>query len=140
MPSVAPTAAATEQPAQVPTATPSAQPTATTATPAPTATPKPVLVPPNAPPRILSVHISSTNVTPGDEISGSVVTTSNVASLEARIATYSIVVPKTDIGTFRLTYKIPEVPFFLRGNYTLMLIARNTRGDHTTKQVPITVR
>jgi hypothetical protein len=69
-----------------------------------------------------------------------VTTTSNVASIEARIATYSIVVPKTGVGAFKLSYRVPDIPFFLRGNYTIVLIARNTRGDRTTQQVPIVVR
>ncbi len=83
--------------------------------------------------------MNKTVVAGGDTISGSVTTSSNVASVEARVATYSIAVPKTGVGTFALTYVVPNVPFFLHRTYTMTIIARNARGDMATTDVPLTI-
>lgn len=112
-------------------------------TPAPSPTPTParvVALPPNAPPRIVAVHISNKTVHGGDTISGTVETTSNVASVEARIATFSISVPKVGIGRFVLNYQVPNVPFFLHGTYPMTVIARNTAGQTVQRVIPITVQ
>lgn len=75
----------------------------------------------------------------GDVVSGTVETSSNVASVEARIAAYSIAVPKIGTGRFALTYKVPNLPFFLKKTYDMIVIARNTAGVETTRVVPITI-
>jgi hypothetical protein len=98
------------------------------------------MVPSNAPPRIVAVDISSQTVHGGDTISGFVVTTSNVASVEARIANFSIGVPRVSIGRFALNYVVPSVPFFLHGTYPMTLVARNTAGQTVQRVIPITVR
>ncbi len=94
---------------------------------------------PNAPPRIVAVHITNQTVRSGDTISGTVETTSNVASVEARIATFSISVPKVGVGRFALSYVVPNVPFFLHGTYPMTLVARNTAGEAVERVVSITV-
>jgi hypothetical protein len=95
---------------------------------------------PNAPPRIIAVQISNQSVHAGDTVSGSVVTSSNVASVEARIANYSIGVPKVGVGRFALRYVVPNVPFFVHGTYQLEVIARNTAGTAVSTIIPITVQ
>jgi hypothetical protein len=95
---------------------------------------------PNAPPRIIAVQISNQSVHAGDTVSGSVVTSSNVASVEARIANYSIGVPKVGVGRFSLRYVVPNVPFFVHGTYQLEVIARNTAGTAVSTIIPITVQ
>ena len=110
----------------------------------PTATPTPTPVPvvrlaPNAAPRIVAVHLSKETVHAGDTVSGTVETTSNVASVEARIATFSISVPKVGVGRFALNYVVPNVPFFWHGTYPMTLIARNTAGDAVRRVIHITV-
>ncbi len=97
-------------------------------------------LPPEAPPRILDVAISQTSVRPGDRVFGSVVTTSNVASVEARIGGYGVSLVKTGVGRFDLTYTVGPLPWFIRGNFRMMLIARNPRGDMATLAIPLTVR
>ena len=122
---------------------PSAELPATSPGPNAAATASPTLdVPvaaPNEPPQIVGVNINKTTVYGGDTVSGSVRTSSNVASVEARIATYSIVVPRTGIGHFALSYVVPSLPFFLHRTYDMTIIARNTRGDATSKTIPITI-
>ncbi len=98
------------------------------------------MAPPDAAPRIVAVHIDSQTVHSGETISGMVETTSNVASVEARIAAFSISVPKVRLGRFALSYVVPWVPFFWHGTYPMTLIARNTAGVAVERVIPITVK
>ncbi|MFY9664804.1 MAG: hypothetical protein WAK19_10165, partial [Candidatus Cybelea sp.] len=93
-----------------------------------------------AAPRILDVAMSETTVRPGDRVSGSVVTSSNVASVEARIGGYAVNLVKVGVGRFALTYTVGPLPWFVRGNFTMRVIARNPRGEVTTRTIPLTVR
>jgi hypothetical protein len=111
--------------------------------PAATALPKRVAIPrlpADAPPQILSVAISETTVHSGDTVSGTVLTTSNVASVEVRVASFGLGLSKTGVGRFSLTYPVGNLPFFIRGTYAMRVIARNTAGTSTETSVPITVR
>lgn len=151
---VAPTATAIAAASAAPTSTetpvPSVAPAPTAAsTPAPSVaplsiskkTPAPTLrLAADAAPQILDVALSSTAFGVGDTVSGTVTTSSNVASVEARIATFGIDVPKTGVGRFTLRYQVPNVPFFMRGNYTMRLIARNARGDRAERDVSVSIR
>lgn len=94
----------------------------------------------DAPPRILSMSISTPVARGGEVVSGTVETTSNVASVEARIAGYSTSMEKIGVGRFALSYRVPKLPFFLHRTYTIEVIARNTRGDAVSSSVPITIR
>ncbi len=79
-------------------------------------------------------------VHPGQRVTGHVTTTSNVASVEVRIATYSIVMQKTGVGTFTIDYSVANVPFFFRGTYAMHVIARNTAGDRDERTVELTIQ
>lgn len=94
----------------------------------------------DAPPRILSMSISTPVAHGGEIVSGTVETTSNVAAVEARIAGYATSMQKIGVGRFALSYRVPNLPFFLHRTYTIEVIARNTRGDAVTSSVPITIR
>ena len=83
--------------------------------------------------------MSETIVHPGDRVSGKVVTSSNVASVQARIGGYAVTLAKVGVGRFALTYKV-WVPWFVHGNFTMHVIARNTRGDTIVRDVPIQLR
>lgn len=126
-----------------PVVTPSAMPSVTPsniATLVPAAPKRVPMLRPNAPPQILRIAISETTVHPGDRVFGRVVTTSNVASVQARIGGYAMSLVKVGVGRFELTYTVTPLPWFVRGNFTMQVIARNTRGDTTTREVPLTVR
>jgi hypothetical protein len=88
----------------------------------------------------LDVQVSETEVQPGDNVSGSVVTSSNVASVEARIGGYAVTLQKVGVGRFALTYKVGELPWFVRGNFTMQVIARNARGASVVRDIPLKVR
>src|SRR5580704_5276296 len=69
-----------------------------TGTPAATATPAILMLPPDAPPQILWVQMSSTTPQSGDVVSAVVLTSSNVASVELRVGGYGFPLSKTDVG------------------------------------------
>ncbi len=134
-------------PVRTPKEAPTPSPVRPTPTPTQAAGPTPAaapsataLLPPNAAPEILGISIDKRVVHAGDTVSGSVETSSNVASVEARIAGFSISVPKVAEGKFALAYTVPSLPFFLHKTYTMEVIARNTAGAATSRTVPITVR
>jgi hypothetical protein len=109
--------------------------------PSPTATPvRIVRLPPEAPPRILAMHLSRDVVSGGDTLRGTIETSSNVASVEARIGTYGVSFQKVGIGQFAIKLVVPNVPFFLHQTYTMQVIAHNSAGATTTQALPITVR
>jgi hypothetical protein len=97
------------------------------------------MVQPHAKPQIVAVNISSQTVHAGDTITGTVVTSSNVASVEAKIATLTIGVPKVSIGHFALNYVVPNVPFFFHGTYPMTVVARNVDGQSVERVIPIKV-
>lgn len=86
------------------------------------------------------MSISTPVVSSGQVVSGRVETSTNVASVEARIGGYSSNLEKVGAGRFVLSYRVPYVPFFLKKTYNVQLIARNTRGDAVSTSFPITVR
>jgi hypothetical protein len=130
----------TPAPAPTPTPTPLTQPTATPV-PSPTPLPTPPVLPPNAPPEIVAYSISTDVLYSGETITGYVVTSTNVASVEVRVATISINMPRTDFGQFSMSYQVPNLPFFVpRGPYTMRIIARNTPGDAVEQDLPVTLR
>lgn len=95
---------------------------------------------PDASPRILSVAIDKTAVSSGDHVSGTVLTSSNVASVEVRIGGYGVTLNKVGVGRFAMAYTVGDLPFFVHGTFQLQVIARNSRGDKTQTSVPIEVR
>lgn len=93
----------------------------------------------NAPPQIVGLQLDKTDVHGGDVVSGVVRTSLNTASVEARIGGYGISVPKVGAGRFALRYAVPNLPFFLKRTYDMVVIARNTAGVKAEKVVPITI-
>ncbi len=136
-------ACATPSPTPVMTATP--QPSATplpTATPQPTATPlpTPLLLPPEAPPQILAVQLSDPVFHSGEKVSGTIVTSTNVTSVEIHLAGHVAHVPRSEAGVWQWTYQLPRIPFFLWGRYTAGVVALNAWGASAERDVQISVR
>ncbi|HVA37675.1 MAG TPA: hypothetical protein VNJ51_08680 [Candidatus Dormibacteraeota bacterium] len=97
------------------------------------------LAAPTDPPKIFSVEISDDTPGSGETVSGKVVTTTNVAAVTARIATFSIGLDRKDYGVFTLTYTVPHLPFFLKGGYTMVVTAITPDGRTVSTDLPITV-
>ena len=109
-------------------------------TPEPTATPTPVTLDANAPPQILSYSLSASVVHVGETVSGVVITSSNVASVEASVASYVMALTKTSVGHFELSYVVPNIPKPFRGTYALHIVAHNAAGVSTSKSTSLTIR
>jgi hypothetical protein len=95
---------------------------------------------PDAAPQILYVHLSSSSPRAGDTLSVVVLASSNVASVEIRIAGFSVNLPKTGVGHFEGSNAVPKLPFFMSHNFTLDVIARNTAGASAEQRLPFQIR
>jgi hypothetical protein len=136
-PGIAPKSSSAPPPPEVhyAAATPSIR---TQASPKP-ARPTPLPAPTDAPPRIISVKLNSTDVQSGDTIVGRVFASRNVASVEVRVANYGMTMTKVGAGRFELSYTVGSLPFFVHGTYDMQIIARNTRGDAVSQTIPLTI-
>lgn len=90
------------------------------------------------PVRIVSVALSSNIVHPGDKVTGDVVTSSNAASVTARVSAFSVAVPKIAPGKFHLAMQLPSMPL-PPGDTKLTITAVRTDGKSTTREIAITV-
>jgi hypothetical protein len=104
------------------------------------ATPTVLMLPPDAAPQILWVQLSSTTPHAGDALNVTVLTSSNVASVELRVGGYGASMQKTDVGRFEMTSTVPRLPFFMSHNLTLQIIARNTAGVAAQQNIALQVR
>jgi hypothetical protein len=96
---------------------------------------------PDARPEIIDVIVPGKVVTGGQTVTGAVIASSNVASVELRVAVFSRTMEKVAPGHFSITMRVPRLPFFLRNrSYAIAVIARNTRGDAVRKTVSVLVR
>jgi len=125
--------------AVAPSPSPFPSPSASAA-PTPQATPTILMLAPDASPQILYVHLSSNSPRAGDTLSIVVLTSSNVASVEIRIASFGTNLPKTDVGHFEGSNPVPNIPFFMSHNFTLDVIARNTAGAWVKQSFPFQIR
>jgi hypothetical protein len=116
-----------------PTASPSPSPT-------PLPTPTILMLAPDAPPQILWIQLSSSTPRAGDSLLVTVLTSSNVASVELRVGGYGAGMAKTDVGHFESSSSVPRLPFFVSHNVTLQIIARNTDGASVERSLPLEVQ
>jgi len=131
---------ATATPAVAAPARVTASPIPGTPLPQPAAVATPPVLPADAPPRIVALGMSAHVVHPGEVVSGYAITSSNVAAVTLRLQTITTPMQKVGVGRFAISYVVPQIPFFLKGNYTIEVIASNARGDTVERDVPITVR
>lgn len=104
------------------------------------AMPAPAAAGNDSPPRIVAMNFSSTDLQRGQTWSGTIITTTNVASVEVRTNLFSINVPRRGFGDFRFALRIYDVPpIFIRG-YTVRVIARNAAGASTEEDLPLRIR
>jgi hypothetical protein len=91
-------------------------------------------------PQIVQLWISRDTFGSGDSVSGQVTTSSNAASVEARVGGFGMPMQRLSFGRFALTYRVPSLPSFVKRTFDLRIIARNARGDRSETSVPIHVR
>jgi hypothetical protein len=103
------------------------------------ALPRPVTAPNGASPRIVAMRFSGDEVRRGQTWSGTIITSTNVASVEVRTNLFSINVPRRTFGDFRFTLRVYDVPpIFIRA-YRLRVIARNAAGQTVEEDVPFRI-
>jgi hypothetical protein len=100
-----------------------------------TLAPAPRVAPPNAPPRILFVHLSETRIRMGDSWSGRIITTTNVASLVIDAAFFAFVVPRKTFGDFEFRTRVLAVPDIYRQRVYGSITAYNTAGE--AERIPL---
>lgn len=91
-------------------------------------------------PHIFAIHLSTLEIRSGETVSGYVTTSDNVSAVDIHISAWSMPVPKSHAGLFRASGAIPDLPFFLKGKYTLQVIARVGNGPTTERDIPISLR
>lgn len=97
-------------------------------------------VPPNAPPRIVRVWFSTLRIQPGSWFDGTIVASSNVASVEVRTAAFSINSFHVAPGIYRFHTRVLELPpLSRRHSYDLYIIARNTPGVQEVERAPLRI-
>ena len=105
-----------------------------------TALPTPRLEPNNAAPDILAMRFSSLEVRRGQHWSGTIVTGTNVASVEVRTNLFSINVPKREPGMFSFDLNVLDTPPIFLRCYLLRIIARNSAGSEYEEDLPFRIR
>ena len=92
------------------------------------------------PPQIVRIWLSTERFTAGDVARVHVTTSTNAASVEARIESYGRTLRKQSPGQFEGVFHVPALPPFLRRNYSLRFIVRNSLGIASQESVGIELR
>jgi hypothetical protein len=98
------------------------------------------VLPAEAPPQILAVQLSDPVFHSGETVTGTVITSTNVAAVEIHLAGRTARMPQSDAGVWQMTYRMPRVPFFMRGSYTAQILALNASGVTAEQDVTVAVR
>jgi hypothetical protein len=106
----------------------------------PNAWPTPPVAKPQAPPRIVAMWMPTLTLHPGMWFDGTIVVSTNVASVEVRTAAFSVNSTHVAPGLYRFHTRVLELPpFSRRHSYELDVIARNTAGVKQVEQAPLRV-
>jgi hypothetical protein len=99
------------------------------------------VAPPNAPPRIVRIWMSSLSIESGIWLDGAIVASTNVASVEVRTAAFSVNADHVAPGSFRFHTHVLELPPLARRHTLgLSIIARNAAGAQSTEYASISIR
>lgn len=93
-----------------------------------------------AAPQIVAMKFSAPVIRRGTDWRGSVVTSTNVASVEVRSSLFSVDVPRRDFGNFSFALHVLDVPPIFVRAYRLRVIARNTAGVQTEEDLPVRIQ
>ncbi|MGA8535564.1 MAG: hypothetical protein WB615_15760 [Candidatus Tumulicola sp.] len=107
----------------------------------PRAFPTPRVMPPDAPPLMIRIWMSTLTLQPGIWFDGTIVGGTNVASVEVRTAAFSINAAHVAPGVFAFHTRVLELPPLSRRHvYDLSIIARNTAGEQQVEQATLAVQ
>ncbi|HVN68697.1 MAG TPA: hypothetical protein VMU38_03460 [Candidatus Binatia bacterium] len=106
----------------------------------PSVLPTPPVAGPNARPRIVRMWVSTLTIEPGSWFDGTIVVSTNVASVEVRTAAFSINSTHVAPGIYTFHTHVLELPPLSRKHsYELYIIARNTPGVQEIEEAPLRV-
>ena len=91
-------------------------------------------------PKIERIWLSERDFHAHDLARVHVTTTTNAASVEARIESYGRALRKASPGQFIGALRVPKLPPFLRRSFALRFIVRNSLGISTQEAVEIQLR
>ncbi|MBV9234177.1 MAG: hypothetical protein JO030_09050 [Candidatus Eremiobacteraeota bacterium] len=104
------------------------------------ALPTPAVAAPEARPQILAIRFSTLTIRPGIWFDGTMICSTNVASVEVRTAAFSINSAHVAPGVYRFHTRVLELPPLSRRHwYELDVIARNTSGAEEVERAPLRV-
>ncbi len=84
-------------------------------------------------PVIEGVHWTTLAVKPGTTLEADVTTSINIDHVEGRYRDWDMAFTQLGLGHFHLTYKVPLLPPFLLGHWTIDVIARSNDGVEAKK-------
>ncbi|MGH7327295.1 MAG: hypothetical protein ACREJX_02985 [Polyangiaceae bacterium] len=105
--------------------------------------PKPIEAPwlyDTDPPKIERIWLSERDFHAHDLARVRVTTTTNAASVEARIESYGRALRRASAGQFVGALRVPTLPPFLRRSFALRFIVRNSLGISTQEAVEVQLR
>lgn len=102
--------------------------------------PQPVAAASDAAPRIVAARFNTLNVTRPATWSGTIVTSTNVASVELKTDQFSLNLPRKRFGVFEFHVSLYDVPPEFIRRYDLRVIARNTAGRKAEEDIPFAIR
>lgn len=92
---------------------------------------------PGAGPQILAMSISDLAFRPGETVTGHVETSSNVTAVEIHVGLWGMTLQHAGHGYFEGTGRIPHLPFFLKGRWTMHVVAKTANGQKTERDLSI---
>ena len=102
--------------------------------------PTPRVAQTDALPIILAVELAPARVNAGAWWSGRIVTSTNVASVEVRWPFFAFSAPRSAPGEFGFHFHALDLPIIYHRPYTIEIVARNTPGATTQRNVIIEFR
>lgn len=92
-------------------------------------------------PQIVQISPRAPIVSGGEHLRVRIETTSNVASVEARMDGFGQNLQRLGVGRWLFSYQVPQhLPPLLKHAYNMQFIARNVDGIRTTREISVTLR
>lgn len=96
---------------------------------------------PQSPPQIVHIaYVPSVTRGPRERFAGTILASSNVASVEVRTNLFSINTRKRAPGRFTFDVAVYDLPPIFVRRYTLRVIARTTAGVEAEEDLPFRIR
>jgi hypothetical protein len=91
-------------------------------------------------PAIVAIHFDSLEIARPSTWSGSIVASTNTASVEIRTNLFSIVANRKGFGRFAFAVDVYDLPSIFLRDYRLRVIARNAAGAVAEEDLPLRLR